>query len=126
MKKAILLAAIGLLISDFVSAPAMAQTLKKVKVVIPRNSVLVLSYFAGRDAGIWRKRGIDLDIDARPFKGYVASLPSKEVLVATYPGLTAIARINEGLDWVVVGGGLTMMPEVFVRKDSPFRAHSRR
>ncbi|MFQ5541918.1 MAG: ABC transporter substrate-binding protein [Candidatus Binatia bacterium] len=121
MKKAILLAAIGLLISDFVSAPAMAQTLKKVKVVIPRNSVLVLSYFAGRDAGIWRKRGIDLDIDARPFKGVVASLPSKEVLVATYPGLTAIARINEGLDWVVVGGGLTMMPEVFVRKDSPFK-----
>lgn len=121
MKKATVLTLFSLYLAILVSAPVMAQTLKKVKVVIPRNSVLVLSYFAGRDAGIWRKRGIDLDIDARPFRDFVPSLPAKEVFVATYPGLTAIARINEGLDWVVVGGGLTMMPEVFVRKDSPFK-----
>ncbi len=121
MKKATILTLFSLSLAILVSAPVMAQALKKVNVVIPRNSVLVLSYFAGRDAGIWRKRGIDLVIDARPFKAVIASLPSKEIFVSTYPGLTAIARINEGLDWVVVGGGLTMMPEVFVRKDSPFK-----
>lgn len=121
MKKATILTLFSLFLAILVSAPVMAQALKKVKVVIPLNSVLILSYFAGRDAGIWRKHGIDLEIDARPFKSYVASLPTKEVFVATYAGLTAIARINEGLDLVVVGGGLTMMPEVFVRKDSPFK-----
>jgi ABC-type nitrate/sulfonate/bicarbonate transport system substrate-binding protein len=121
MKKAIMMASLGLLLSIFVSAPAMAQALKKVKVVVPRNSVFMLSYFAGRDAGIWRKRGIDLVIDARPFKGYAASLPAKETFVTTYMGTAAIARINKGLDWVIIGGGLTVMQEVFVRKDSPFK-----
>jgi ABC-type nitrate/sulfonate/bicarbonate transport system substrate-binding protein len=120
-KKAIMMASLGFLLSIFVSAPVMAQALKKVKVVIPRNSVFMLSYFAGRDAGIWRKRGIDLVIDARPFKGYAASLPAKEVFVTTYMGTAAIARINKGMDLVVVGGGLTVMQEVFVRKDSPFK-----
>lgn len=121
MKKATILTLFSLFLAILVSAPVMAQALKKVKVVIPLNSVLILSYFAGRDAGIWRKHGIDLEIDARTFKAFSASLPSKEIFVATYAGLTAIARINEGLDWVVVGGGITMMPEVFVRKDSPFK-----
>ena len=116
-----MMVSLGFLLSIFVSAPVMAQALKKVKVVIPRNSVFMLSYFAARDAGIWRKRGIDLEIDARPFKGYAASLPAKEAFVTTYMGTAAIARINKGLDWVIIGGGLTVMQEVFVRKDSPFK-----
>jgi len=119
MKKAIMMASLGFLFFIFVSAPAMAQSLKKVKVVIPRNSVFMLSYFAGRDAGIWRKRGIDLEIDARTFKAFMASLPSKEIFVTTYGGYSPY--LNKGLDWVIIGGGLTVMLEVFVRKDSPFK-----
>ena len=121
MKKAIMRACLGLLVSVAVSAPVMAQSLKKVKIVIPRNSVFILNYFGGRDAGIYRKHGIDLEIDARPFKGFVAALPAKEAMAMTYPGTAAIAKINKGLDWVIIGGGLTVMQEVFVRKDSPFK-----
>ena len=121
MKKAIIPACLALLISVVVAAPAMAQNLKKVKVVVPRNSVFALSYFSARDAGVYRKHGIDLEIDARPFKGYAASLPAKETMVTTYMGTAAIGRINQGLDWVIIGGGLTVMQEVFVLKDSPFK-----
>jgi ABC-type nitrate/sulfonate/bicarbonate transport system substrate-binding protein len=121
MKKAIMLACLGLLISVGVAAPAMAQDLEKYKIVVPRNSVFVLSYFGARDAGVFRKHGFDLEIDARPFKGFLASLPVKETMATTYPGTAAIAKINSGLDWVVIGGGLTVMQEVFVRKDSPFK-----
>jgi len=124
MKKAIILAISGLLISVSVTAPVMAQKLTKIKIVTPRNSVFILNYFGGRDAGIYRKHGIDLEIDARPFKGFAASLPAKECLVTTYPGTAAIAKINQGLDWVIIGGGLTVMQEVFVRKDSPFKTIS--
>jgi len=99
-----------------------ADALKVVKTVTPRNSVFILSYFGGRDAGIWSKRGIDIQIDARPFAGYVASIPSKEVPVATYAGTAGIAHINKGLDLVVIGGGLTVMQEVFVKKDSPVKS----
>jgi len=99
-----------------------ADALKVVKTVSPRNSVFVLTYLGGRDAGIWRKRGIDIKVDTRPFPGYVASLPSKEVMVATYAGAAAVARIEKGLDLVVFGGGLTVMQEVFVKKDSPFKS----
>ena len=121
MKKAIMLACLGLVVSVFAIAPVTAQNLKKIKIVIPRNSVFVLNYFGGRDAGIYRKHGIDLEIDARPFKGFAASLPSKEAMVTTYMGTAAIARINKGLDWVIIGGGLTVMQEVYVLKDSPVR-----
>ncbi len=121
MKKIVMLACLGLLVSVVVPAPVMAQGLKKVKVVVPRNSVFVLSYFGARDAGIYRKHGIDLEIDARPFKGYAASLPAKEIMVTTYMGTAAIAKINAGLDWVIIGGGLTVMQEVFVKNDAPFR-----
>ena len=121
MKKSIVLACLGLLVSVVVAAPVMAQALKKIKIVIPRNSVFVLNYFGARDAGVFRKHGIDLEIDARPFKGFAASLPSKEAMVTTYPGTAAIAKINAGLDWVIIGGGLTVMQEVFVLKDSPFK-----
>ena len=77
MKKSILLAGLALLVSVVVAAPVTAQGLKKIKIVVPRNSVFVLNYFGGRDAGIYRKHGIDLEIDARPFKGFAASLPAK-------------------------------------------------
>ena len=125
MKKSLLImACLGILFAVFGSTPVMAQGLKKHKIVIPRNSVFVLNYFGARDAGIYRKHGIDLEIDARPFKGYAASLPSKECMVTTYMGTAAIARINKGLDWVIIGGGLTVMQEVFVLKDSPFKTIS--
>ncbi len=124
MKKAIMLACLGMLVSVFGADAAMAKDLKKVKIVVPRNSVFVLNYFGGRDAGIWRKHGIDLEIDARPFKGFAASLPAKEMMVGTYMGTAAIARINKGFDWVIIGGGLTVMQEVFVLKSSPFKTIS--
>ena len=121
MKRSITLACIGLLVSAVVSVPVMAQALKKVKTTVPRNSVFILSAYGGKDAGIFAKRGIDLIIDPRPFKGHMAALAAGEVMVATYAGTAAIGRINQGLDWVIIGGGLTVMQEVFVRKDSPFK-----
>ena len=71
--------------------------------------------------GDWKKHGIDLEIDNRPFKGHMAGLPAGEVPCTTYAGTAAIARINKGLEWVIVGGGLTVMQEVFVLKSSPFK-----
>jgi len=124
MKNAIMVACLGMLVSVFGADAAMAKDLWKVKTVIPRNSAFVLNYFGGRDAGIWRKHGIDLEIDARPFKGFAASLPAKEMMVGTYMGTAAIARINKGFDWVIIGGGLTVMQEVFVLKSSPFKTIS--
>ena len=124
MKKSILFASLCWIVSVFVTTPVTAQALKKVKVTVPRNSVFILNHFGGRDAGIFKKHGIDLVIDARPFKGHMAGLPSKEVMVATYAGTAAIGRINQGLDWVIIGGGLTVMQEVFVLKNSPFKTIS--
>ncbi len=95
--------------------------LKKVKVVIPASSVFVLSYFGGKDAGIYQKHGIDLDIDARPFAGFLAGLPSKQCMAVTYSGIDAIQKINEGLDWVIIGGGLTVVQDVIVLKNSPYK-----
>jgi ABC-type nitrate/sulfonate/bicarbonate transport system substrate-binding protein len=92
-----------------------------VKMVIPRGSTFVLSYYGARDAGIFRKHGIDADVDARPFAGFMAGLPSRQVLVGTYAGLNAIEQINEGRDLAVIGGGLTSMQDVWVRKDSPIK-----
>ena len=120
MKKAIMLGCLGSLVSVGAIAPVMAAN-DKIKIVIPRNSVFVLSNFGARDAGVYRKHGIDLEIDARPFKGFAAGLPAKEAMVTNYSGTAAIAKINGGLDWVIIGGGLTVMQEVFVRKDSPFK-----
>ena len=121
MKKALLPAFAGALATAIVSTPVVAQALKDVKITVPRNSVLVLSAFGGKDAGIYAKHGINLIIDARPFRGHMAGLPAKEVPVANYAGTAAIARINKGLDWVIIGGGLTVMQEVFVQKDSSFQ-----
>lgn len=124
MKKAIILAVFGLLLTIFVSPPAVARDLKTVKVVIPRGTVFPLSYFGGKDAGIFRKHGIDIQIDVRPFRGFLASLPGKVTLATSYAGLSAVARINQGMDLVVIGGGLTVMQDVFVPKDSPLKSMS--
>ena len=75
----------------------------------------------GKDAGIFSKHGIDLDVDARPFAGFLAGLPSKQCMAVTYSGIDAIQKINEGLDWVIIGGGLTVVQNVLVRKDSPIQ-----
>lgn len=106
------------------AASSGAADLKKVKTVIPRGSVFVLSYFAARDAGIFRKHGIDIEVDARPFGGFMAGLPSRQVLVGTYAGLNAVEQMNEGKDLIVIGGGLTSMQDVWVRKDSPVEKFS--
>jgi ABC-type nitrate/sulfonate/bicarbonate transport system substrate-binding protein len=116
-----LLACLGLLISAVVGAPPTAHALDKVSVIIPRNSVFVLSYLGAKDAGVFRKHGIDLRVDVRPFAGFLAGLPSKQALVGTYSGMDAIEKINQGVDWVIIGGGLTVIQNVIVRKDSPLK-----
>ena len=80
-----------------------------------------MNYLGGKDAGVFSKYGIDLDIDPRPFAGYLAGLPSKQCMAVTHSGIDAIQKMNEGLDWVIIGGGLTVVQDVIVRKDSPFK-----
>lgn len=109
------------LIAGIGGMAATAHALEKVHIVIPANSVFVLNYMGGRDAGIFAKHGIDLDVDARPFAGFLAGLPSKQCLVTTYSGIDAILKMNQGVDWVIIGGGLTVFQEVFVRNDSPIK-----
>ncbi len=121
MKKAVYLACLGLAFSGLVSGAVSAQSLKEVKITVPRNSALLLSAYGGKEAGIFSRHGIDLIIDPRPFRGHMAGLAAKEVPVANYAGTAAIARINKGLDWVIIGGGLTVMQEVFVRNEAPFQ-----
>jgi len=121
MKTKTVLASIALLTSCVVGAYAMAQTPEKVTVVIPRDSVFVLNFMGAKDAGIFRKHGIDLDVDARPFAGFLASLPSKQCMVTTYSGMDAIEKINQGVDWVIIGSGLTAVQNIFVRTGSPFK-----
>ena len=98
-----------------------ASDLKTVKTVIPRGSTFVLSYFGARDAGIFRKHGIDIEVDSRPFAGFLSALPGRQVFVGTYAGLNAIDQMNNGKDLIVIGGGLTSMQDVWVRKDSPLK-----
>jgi ABC-type nitrate/sulfonate/bicarbonate transport system substrate-binding protein len=98
-----------------------APALQKAKVVIPTQSVFVLNYFGAKDAGVFEKHGIDLDIDARPFAGFLAGLPSKQCMAVTYSGIDAIQKINEGLDWAIIGGGLTVVQDVLVLKNSPIK-----
>lgn len=118
------LACLAFLLPVLAGAHAPAQTLEKVKVVIPQNSVFILNWMGARDAGVFRRHGIDLEIDARPFAGFLAALPAKECLAATYSGIDAVSKMNEGLDWVIIGGGLTAIQDVFVRKDSPIKTVS--
>lgn len=100
---------------------AAAPALQQVKIVIPAESVFVLNYMGAKDAGVFAKHGIDLDIDPRPFAGFLAGLPSKQCMTDTYSGIDAIQKINEGLDWVILGPGLTVVQNIIVRKDSPFK-----
>ena len=98
-----------------------APTLKKVEIIIPQLSAFVLSYMGARDAGVFRDHGIDLSIDARPYAGFLASLPSKAALVGNYSGLNAIEKTNQGVDWAIIGGGLTLVQDVIALKDAPFK-----
>lgn len=121
MKKITWLGALGLFLAVFTAASYAASDLKTVKMVIPRGSTFVLSYNGAKDAGIFSKHGIEVEVDARPFAGFMAGLPSRQVLVGTYAGLNAIEQMNDGKDMVVIGGGLTSMQDVWVRKDSPIK-----
>ena len=121
MKKFLVLA-LGLFLIATPEPSLAADALKPVRIVIPRASIFVLSYFGARDAGVFKKHGIDIQIDERPFAGFMASFPSRDSLVGTFAGLAAIERMNQGSDIVVVGAGLTVMQEVFVRADSPIKS----
>ena len=94
MKKS-LLTCLLLLTPLLCAVAASAQTLQKVKVVIPQNSVFILNWLGARDAGVFRKHGIDLEVDARPFAAFLAALPAKECLTSTYSGIDAVAKMNE-------------------------------
>ena len=111
-----------LLMSAVGGAFSPAHALQTVSIVIPRDSVFVLNFMGAKDAGVFAKRGIDLEVDARPFAGFLASLPSKQTMVTTYPGMEAIEKINQGVDWVVIGPALTAVQEIFVLKNSPFKS----
>lgn len=121
MKKIGWLSALVFFLGMSIAAANAASDLKTVKMVIPRGSTFVLSYFGARDAGIFRKHGIEVEVDARPFAGFMAGLPGRQVLVGTYAGLNAIEQMNNGKDMIVIGGGLTSMQDVWVRKDSPLK-----
>lgn len=104
-----------------IAVPTAAHALDKVKAVIPQNSVFILNWQGARDAGVFAKHGIDLEVDARPFAGYLAGLPSKECDASTYSGIDAILKMNQGMNLAVIGGGLTVFQEIYVRKDSPIK-----
>lgn len=121
MKKISWLAALVLFLAGSAATSQAASALKTVKMVIPRGSTFVLSYNGARDAGVFRKHGIEVEVDARPFAGFLSALPGRQVLVGTYAGLNAIDQMNNGKDMIVIGGGLTSMQDVWVRKDSPLK-----
>jgi ABC-type nitrate/sulfonate/bicarbonate transport system substrate-binding protein len=123
-RRSLLKAGLGSLTSAAVGGRVAARAtpaLQKVKAVIPQSSVLVLSFYGGEHAGLYAKRGIDVDIDTRPFAGYLAGLPGKQCMAAPYPGMDAIEKINEGVDWVIIGPGLASVSDIVVLKDSPFK-----
>jgi ABC-type nitrate/sulfonate/bicarbonate transport system substrate-binding protein len=124
MKKLGWFSPLVLFLAGFAVASHAASDLKTVKTVIPRGSTFVLSDFGARDAGIFRKHGIEVEVDARPFAGFLSALPGRQVFVGTYAGLNAIDQMNNGKDMIVIGGGLTSMQDVWVRKDSPLKAMS--
>ena len=122
MRTKSILACLVVLAPLLFAASASAQALQKVKVVIPQNSVFILNWMGANDAGIFRKHGIDLEIDARPFAAFLAALPAKVCPTSTYSGMDAVAKMNEGQDWAVIGGGLTVIQDIYVRKDSPIHS----
>jgi ABC-type nitrate/sulfonate/bicarbonate transport system substrate-binding protein len=122
LKEKLILACLAILGPLLFSGAASGQPLQKVKVVIPQNSVFVLNWMGANDAGVFRKHGIDLEVDPRPFAAFLAALPSKACLTSTYSGMDAVAKMNQGLDWAVIGGGLTVIQDIYVRKDSPIHS----
>lgn len=122
-RRSLLLAGLGSLAAAAGTRPRAqaAPALQKANVVIPQESVFDLNYFGAKDAGVFAKYDIDLNIDSRPFAGYLAGLPTKQCMATTYAGLAAIGKINEGIDWVIIGGGLTVVQDVIVPKDSPLK-----
>lgn len=123
-RRSLLLAGLGTLTAaPFVSrlAAQADPALQKVHMVIPAESVFVLNYLGAKDAGVFTKHGIDLSADPRPFAGFLAGLPSQQCMVDTYSGIDAVQKIDEGLDWVFLGGGLTVVQDVIVLKDSPYK-----
>jgi ABC-type nitrate/sulfonate/bicarbonate transport system substrate-binding protein len=121
MKNKLALTCFALLVPVLAGAAAMAATMEKVTAVIPQNSVFVLNWTGAKDAGVFSKHDIDLTVDARPFAGYLAGLPSKQAVATTYSGIDAVLKMNEGMDLVVIGGGLTVFQEVFVPVNSPIK-----
>jgi ABC-type nitrate/sulfonate/bicarbonate transport system substrate-binding protein len=121
MKSKLALACVALLVPALAGAAAVAETLEKVTAVIPQNSVFVLNWNAAKDAGVFSKHGIDLTVDARPFAGFLTAIPSKQTMATTYSGIDAILKMNEGLDLAIIGGGLTVFQEVYVKNDSPIK-----
>jgi ABC-type nitrate/sulfonate/bicarbonate transport system substrate-binding protein len=122
-RRSLLLAGLGSLtaaVGTRLTARA-APAPQKVKVVIPQQSVFDLNYSGAKDAGVFAKYGIDLEVDARPFAGFLAGLASRQCQAVTYAGINAIQKINEGLDWVIIGGGLTVVENVIVLKNSPLK-----
>jgi NitT/TauT family transport system substrate-binding protein len=115
-------ACLAALASMAVGVPTTAHALDKIKIVIPQSSSFVLNYLGAKDAGVFKKHGIDLDVDPRPFAGFLAGLPSKQTMAVTYAGTEAIEKMNQGLDWAIIGGGLTVLQEIYVRKDSPLKS----
>ena len=124
-RRAVLRSGLGSLAAIAAGAPFSASAepaLQQVKTVIPQSSVFVLSFMGAKDAGVFAKAGIDLTVDPRPFAGFLAGLPSKQSMVQTYSGMDAIQKIDEGVDWVIIGGGLTVVQNVIVKKDAPFKS----
>jgi ABC-type nitrate/sulfonate/bicarbonate transport system substrate-binding protein len=121
MKHRSALPCIAALILLVAGVPAMAQAMDKVTAVIPQNSVFVLNWNGAKDAGVFSNHGIDLTVDVRPFAGFLAAVPAKEAMATTYSGIDAISKMNEGLDLAIIGGGLTVIQEIFVRNDSPIK-----
>jgi ABC-type nitrate/sulfonate/bicarbonate transport system substrate-binding protein len=121
MKSKWALAGAACLIPVLLSAAAVARSLEKVTAVIPQNSVFILNWNGAKDAGVFSKHGIDLTVDARPFAGFLAGLPSKASMATTYSGIDAVLKMTQGMDLVVIGGGLTVFQQVYVPKNSPIK-----
>lgn len=121
MKPTLALTSLALLLPVLAGAPLAAENLEKVTAVIPNNSVFVLNWNGANDAGVFKKHGIDLTVDARPFAGFLAGIPSKATMATTYSGIDAILKMNQGQDLAVIGGGLTVFQNIYVRNDSPIK-----
>jgi ABC-type nitrate/sulfonate/bicarbonate transport system substrate-binding protein len=122
-RRSLLLAGFGTLATAAAGVRSRAEAdpaLQQVKIVIPQQSVFVLNFLGAKDAGVFEKDGINVDADPRPFAGFLAGLPSKQCMTSTYSGIDAIQKMNEGVDWVIIGGGLTVVQDIIVRKDAPF------